>query len=150
MPAAMFAIVLWQSLIQSLISAQEVPIPQLSGLTLNDFSFLDHVLLFFCLFLWSSYIKLTRLSDGQVITLDGSLNPDEDSTDLTRWYILNIMANQTYQLEVIPSSANPFLYKSITVDIHDMGPCNGWVTLLFRQTPNNPLILQTSDIVYQK
>lgn len=83
--------------------------------------------------------------------MDGGINQDEDSTDLNRWFIFNIMANQAYKVEVIPAPGNPFLYKQITVDLHDMGQCDGGITLLFRQTPNNPLVLDTyDDIVYPK
>lgn len=93
---------------------------------------------------------MTRVSDGMILNLEGNLN-DPYPGGSWRYYIMTVLANQVYRVEVVPAPANLFLYKNITVDLRDMGSCNQGLTLQFKQAPDNPLVpLDSDDIVYPK
>ena len=97
-----------------------------------------------------SFLRITRISDGQQLVVDGNLqetNPNENQ----RNYIVTLLANQVYQVEVIPSSSNPsFLAVNATIQVADAGLCGQGLTLRFVQVANKPWLITPSDYISSK
>lgn len=78
-----------------------------------------------------SYMKITRLNDSRVVTVLGNLN-SAMGTYQSREFYVTLLADQTYQVAIIPPTANASFYpSSITFELKDPGRCGRGLTLQF-------------------
>ena len=58
---------------------------------------------------------------------------------------MNLLGDQTYDLEVVSSSGSP---GSITVEMNDAGLCGKGLTVRFKQESSRPWGIEAADNVY--
>ena len=97
-----------------------------------------------------SFLRVTRLSDGEQFVMDGNML-DVFPNPSARSFIMTLLANQVYTIEIIPGLANPkYVPANIIVQMADTGACGEGITIRFLQEPNQPYQIAPSNYLDAK
>jgi hypothetical protein len=94
-----------------------------------------------------SYLKVTRVSDGAVLLVDGNMN-DGSPEQGRREYVMNILSGEVYRIEIVTPPTKPFKPSFLQVQLRDDGVCKGGLTLQVKQDDTKPWSLASSDVIY--
>lgn len=83
---------------------------------------------------FSSHLRVTRVSDGSVLELDGNLKSSNFPDPVGRYYFFTVLSDQSYKVEIVPPRRNKgFKPKTITAQYADSGECGRGLHLRFKQ-----------------
>lgn len=88
-----------------------------------------------------------RVSDRLTLRLDGNLKTMDSMFPMQRYFSMNLLGNQTYYVEIVPSPSNPsFRPANITLFFSDAGECGQGLTIRIREFSGENWVLPSSNL----